>query len=414
MSNIANFLSKLGLEKPKSQAVFYKNGIKKFGKKFEEVMWIIEARADGADVDPYAAKNDSLALSLYVGSYFSYQKWEAIFSWLERERLVQPKRVLDLGCECGVTTCLLALLWPEAEIVGVDLSSKAIACAQELSRLSSISNVRFISSIAEEALENTGPYDVVFASFFSHEWLRIDGSSPLISRVVPERLETTSLLEEDSIFVEKLNLIEKALTPNGIFISIDRIPYTSGLWWYVQAIEAANMKLSLSHSYRIEIVGTSGKEHFPVNVARSSQGSHTYTTSTEVLSLACFRDVPPLGLDGDVADAFFRSFLKEECLFESTIKYLDGSGTRHIFLYKSGALLLRYDWTNKGFKNLITIPFVSLPEAIQGCRDTVDGLIDVAAVVATITDPALIILKDWGFEIEGYCRVDTTAGTDGV
>ena len=92
-------------------------GIKRFGLKFLEIMSVIEQRANGANVSPYDAKNASLRLSLFVGSYFSYAKWIKIFEWLERENIDQPERILDLGCECGFTTCLLSFLWPYGALI---------------------------------------------------------------------------------------------------------------------------------------------------------------------------------------------------------------------------------------------------------------------------------------------------------
>lgn len=45
--------------------------------------------------------------------------------------VIRPKRILDLGCGTGCNTMLLQQRFPDAHIIGIDISEKRVALAQE-------------------------------------------------------------------------------------------------------------------------------------------------------------------------------------------------------------------------------------------------------------------------------------------
>jgi hypothetical protein len=51
--HVESFFKRIGVGRPKSEAIFLKKGHKRFGKAFDEIMSLIAARADGAEIDPY-------------------------------------------------------------------------------------------------------------------------------------------------------------------------------------------------------------------------------------------------------------------------------------------------------------------------------------------------------------------------
>jgi protein-L-isoaspartate O-methyltransferase len=138
----------------KSEAVFYKTGRKRFGAAFDEVISIIAERSAGAEKNPYNKKNQSLDLSLYVGSYYVSAIWREFAAWLVKENLPPPSGVLDLGCENGVLTCLYATLWPSAKVIGLDASGPAIAAARELAFRLRLGNVTFEHGDARQFLHD--------------------------------------------------------------------------------------------------------------------------------------------------------------------------------------------------------------------------------------------------------------------
>jgi len=75
-------------------------------------------------------------------------------------------RVLSLGCGIGDSEMLLA---PHVgEIVGIDLSPKAIAQARADAGCARLGNLRFLSGNWQEALGALGQFDLVLGVFFFH------------------------------------------------------------------------------------------------------------------------------------------------------------------------------------------------------------------------------------------------------
>jgi len=75
-------------------------------------------------------------------------------------------RVLSLGCGLGDTEMLLA---PHVrEIVGVDLSPKAVAQARANSRAAGLSNLQFAAGDWRDRMAGFGAFDLVLGIFFFH------------------------------------------------------------------------------------------------------------------------------------------------------------------------------------------------------------------------------------------------------
>jgi len=85
---------------------------------------------------------------------------------VERAGIAPPKRVLSLGCGIGDTELLLA---PHAgEIVGVDLSNKAVEHARERARQCGAINLQFTTGEWQSAIGPGERFDAVLGIFFLH------------------------------------------------------------------------------------------------------------------------------------------------------------------------------------------------------------------------------------------------------
>lgn len=74
-------------------------------------------------------------------------------------------RILDVGCGSGMSTLALKNRFPEAEIVGVDLSLSMLENAKKL-----LPDVEWLQRDCGESLEDLGQFDLVFSNAFL-QWL---------------------------------------------------------------------------------------------------------------------------------------------------------------------------------------------------------------------------------------------------
>lgn len=90
-----------------------------------------------------------------------------------RESLVkaiqgQPRRILDLGCGTGTTTCLLQRAFPQAKIVGLDLSPHMLVVANHKARAEQL-DITFCHGNAMATTFAAESFDVVCATLLFHE-----------------------------------------------------------------------------------------------------------------------------------------------------------------------------------------------------------------------------------------------------
>lgn len=95
---------------------------------------------------------------------------------LDRIR-VQPHRILDLGCGTGSTTLLLKQRFPQAEVIGIDLSPYMLVVAADKAQKAGLA-VQFCHANAEQTGFLDNSFDLVTASLLFHE------TPPEISRTI--------------------------------------------------------------------------------------------------------------------------------------------------------------------------------------------------------------------------------------
>lgn len=81
---------------------------------------------------------------------------------------VKPQRILDLGCGTGSTTILLKQTFPQAEVIGLDLSPYMLVVANTKSTLSGL-NIQWLHGNAETTDFESNSFDLITASLLFHE-----------------------------------------------------------------------------------------------------------------------------------------------------------------------------------------------------------------------------------------------------
>ena len=79
-----------------------------------------------------------------------------------------PKKILDLGCGTGSTTIMLKQAFPNAEVIGLDLSPQMLVMSEYKAQQLGL-EIEWIHGIAETTKFADGEFDVVTASLLFHE-----------------------------------------------------------------------------------------------------------------------------------------------------------------------------------------------------------------------------------------------------
>ena len=79
-----------------------------------------------------------------------------------------PRRILDLGCGTGSTTLKLKQAFPQAEVIGLDLSPYMLVVAQDKAQTANL-DISFCHGLAEATGFPSSSFDLVTASLLFHE-----------------------------------------------------------------------------------------------------------------------------------------------------------------------------------------------------------------------------------------------------
>jgi ubiquinone/menaquinone biosynthesis C-methylase UbiE len=80
----------------------------------------------------------------------------------------QPRRILDLGCGTGTTTRMLKTAFPQAEVIGIDLSPYMLIVAEDKAREAGLA-IAWKHGNAEQTGFANASFDLVTASLLFHE-----------------------------------------------------------------------------------------------------------------------------------------------------------------------------------------------------------------------------------------------------
>jgi ubiquinone/menaquinone biosynthesis C-methylase UbiE len=88
-----------------------------------------------------------------------------------------PRRILDLGCGTGSSTLLLKQAFPQAAVMGLDLSPYMLVVAEKKAQEAEL-NIQWQHGLAEDTGLEDAAFDLVTASFLLHE------TPPQISQLI--------------------------------------------------------------------------------------------------------------------------------------------------------------------------------------------------------------------------------------
>ena len=176
----------------------------------------------------YSTKNEKKDVSVALSSLFEGNTLCVECEWIYEHRELFGETILDVGCENGILTCFLGVLFPASRITGVDKCENAIKVASELAAELGLTNVAFQTcDVIASGMKET--FDTVFSSKVAGETF-----------VNEEPLLTSGILGMGKKYKDLLqpyaDAISKCLSPGGIFVSLERMSRTPALLGWLMAL----------------------------------------------------------------------------------------------------------------------------------------------------------------------------------
>jgi SAM-dependent methyltransferase len=203
--------------------------------------------------DLYDVKNLNLMLSLDV-SNFSTDLYKQYFDWFMKHPIREPKKILDLGCDNGLATCFYAMLFPDSEVIGIDINENGISCAQSLAKKLNLRNVSFLKMDFRNILEHfsRNSFDLITSLRSFHE---IFGEFPVKSE--------DWFANDDRFFL--LNLVQILLNDElSEFISCERLSGEDSISMWINLLKRAGLFVTDSHFIDFHEIGQ--EQQMPVLV----------------------------------------------------------------------------------------------------------------------------------------------------
>jgi SAM-dependent methyltransferase len=359
----------------KSNAAFRDQLAWKHGKDRAFTLWtMLDRRAAGnLSDDLYGFKNQSLQFSIDVTFAYSRELYKRLMTWL-LDRLVNgdlpgPSRILDLGCEQGLNSCLLASFFPESQVMGIDVCEPAIERARELAGQLQLKNVAFGHHDLAAGLpaDWEGRYSLVLDS-------RVLSGSGLLA-LPDDDAGVWSLSELDPVVSSRaapaiLRDIARSLDRSeGAFVRADWLGNYESLLQLTRQLEATGLALDWPTSCcLLSVPDFDAEKELPILVARN-WAVQVISPLHEVLALVAHPDLVRLSrqvtFTGAAAETIFDAFSDKKFVAGSELEYSDGSGRSRRELWQAGGLVLSYHRTTRWFRQLSLHPSGQLPQLLE-------------------------------------------------
>lgn len=147
-----------------------------------------------------------LSLSGETPEFFARGRVTLVRRWWTRTARAEPRRIVDYGCGVGLACPLLARLFPQARVLGLDPSQQSV---ERATKRWTADRVRF--ELLSRSSSDHAPADLVYLNGVVHH-------------VVPE--------ERPALFRD----LAARLAPGGIVALFDNNPWNPGTRWVMARI----------------------------------------------------------------------------------------------------------------------------------------------------------------------------------
>ncbi|MBI3968974.1 MAG: class I SAM-dependent methyltransferase [Chloroflexi bacterium] len=301
------------------------------------------------DLGGYDTLHVSLDRSISAHS-LSAELHREYLSWFVTQAWGSVERVLDVGCGNGFLTCFYARLFPRAEVIGVDASTAAIAVARELAARLRLSRVRFeVGDVRDlTALPLEPGFDLIASTLVFHEIVSLPD---LRSWSLAARATELAGTEPPAY----LRSLARLLAPGfGTYVSLERWPDTAHLFLWSHLLARAGIRVDFGRSVGLTFRQLEGEhERLPLVVGTGAEAELTVPLDAVVT----FALRPALSdrsrsprFDDQLAETLFEAIASKSLVHGVQVNLPEYSV--RFELWRSGALLLEYSYSNAGYRRL--------------------------------------------------------------
>ncbi|MBU5335495.1 class I SAM-dependent methyltransferase [Intestinibacter bartlettii] len=349
---IEEYFDKIGLKEENDRDEFFKKIDEKHKVNLTQNLDLaVSLRKDNGSGKIYNIKNKDLETSMDFAGYY-HDLYRQFFTWIMKGENLDGKKILDLGCDNGITTCFVAGLYPNAQIVAVDKCKKGIKCAEEIAQKLELKNVRFESVDAKKVDKffKEEKFDVVLSN---RSMLEITNLPKLKSFWSIDEVED-SIMVANSV-VKFFKSVEKVMADDAKLITFERLEGVEEILNFVKSMRESGLYIDTDSMCKIQFKELNDVEQMPLIVfdktERREIGFYEF--------IEIYSKLPILNKQTDVEDEFkieldFKALGKKELVYGTQIDYKTGVGSERREVWQVGDKFVSYKYSNVGRRELIT------------------------------------------------------------
>lgn len=303
--------------------------------------------------------------SLRFDLYRNFLKW-----FIATTNDLKPQSIVDVGCGNGILTCFYAKLFPEANVLGFDISESGVECSTELAKQLGIKNARFVAGDVNDLTLpiEKGSVDLMVSVATLGPPAQGQGSEVPAYELLTKKPRLADMIQLS-------NLAPYLAPDHGLFISFEKVSNLASQALWANIIQKCGLGIDLDKTWWLSYQNIeSDSINLPVIVA----GPHIMPSHTH--DLMAFLAIKENDLDEWTLD-FGKEALTEIAftfinpktyLRGARATYTDGSGTYWYELWQAGPFLIVFEHTDQGFRTMRVAPATNRVQLLQSVDDWIE------------------------------------------